>query len=577
MLEKTKTPRSQNGGRPDLWKVKNNLMSNRPRWRASLKAKIILLVALLSLVGFGLQFIPFLYVENRMMADFEREKMEIVENFVGNTLRPVMLAGRAAELMPILAASYENFINTRYLHIVRTSGEKAFLDDKTINRVNELLGWEKFTREDMEQPEQLLSRDDPRLKEVLATRKKLVYKEKLPDGTYVTNVMIPFLNEPECQVCHGDDHKVRGVILASFSTSEHELHLVGYIFMLAGFVFAAVILISWAILFFFNRLVIKPVSSINGQISDVVENEKFGARIKVNSNDELGDLATALNYFIASVEEFRMEQTHEKDRLEKAVTQKTRELREKNIFIERDLLLARRIQQKLLPEKLPNIPGVNFHAAYIPCLHIGGDYYDVFEMPENRVGIFVVDASGHGSSAALLVSIVKALAVTMTNVSSPSQVVELINSTMAQITPDDSFVTLFYGIIDTRNGKMRYSLAGHPSPIIYNRKSGEVASLATNGGLVGVFDFDKFEDSEYLLKPGDRMLAYTDGLSEAMDGNKKQFGKERMVSIMKENRDMPTDRITGKLLVELNEYTGGATLSDDVTMVMVDYDAYDVE
>ncbi len=283
--------------------------------------------------------------------------------------------------------------------------------------------------------------------------------------------------------------------------------------------------------------------------------------------------AVVLNYLIASVEDYRIEQELEKDRLENAVFQKTRELRDKNQFIEKDLLLAKRIQQRLLPEKFPDMPGIKFDAAYLPCLHIGGDYYDVFEMPNRHLGIFIVDASGHGSAAALLVSIVKALMTTIgRDIASPGYVIQLINKTLADLTPDDAFVTLFYGVINTDTGRMLYSLAGHPPPVIYNRHSGGLVSLETNGSLVGVFDFDKFTDSEYYFKAGDRLLAYTDGIIEAMDGKKNYFGINKMISIIKNSKHLKTESVASSLLHELNEFTGGAALSDDVTLLVVDYD-----
>ena len=281
--------------------------------------------------------------------------------------------------------------------------------------------------------------------------------------------------------CHGSEHEIRGIMLASFSAGAGELRILNYLYILGGGGVLGVLLISGAIFVTMNRYVVKPVSSMVTQVNKIVEEERFDTRINLDVRDEISDLAVVLNYLIASVEDYRIGQELEKDRMENAVFQKTRELREKNQFIEKDLLLAKRIQQRLLPEKFPAMPGIKFDAAYLPCLHIGGDYYDVFEMPNRHLGIFIVDASGHGSAAALLVSIVKALMTTIgRDIASPGYVIQLINKTLADLTPDDAFVTLFYGVINTDTGRMLYSLAGHPPPVIYNRHSDKLVSLETD-------------------------------------------------------------------------------------------------
>jgi len=483
-------------------------MPDHSSWFTSLRAKIALLIAILSLVAFGVLFIAFIAVHNELREDFNDERMTLVESFVNGTLKPIMLTGRAPELMPILVKNYKHLTETEDITIIRTNGVEAFTDDETIKAVNEYIGYEKFYREKLKQPQQIIPADDENLKKVLATGEKLVHKESTPDGELITHMMIPFVNEDQCQVCHGSDDGIRGVMLASFSTGEGELRILNYLYILGGGAVLAVLLISGAIFLTMNRYVVNPVSSMVTQVNRIVEDERFDTRINLDARDEINDLAVVLNYLVASVEDYRIEQELEKDRLENAVFQKTRELRDKNKFIEKDLLLAKRIQQRLLPEKFPDMPGISFDAAYLPCLHIGGDYYDVFKMPNQHLGIFIADASGHGSAAALLVSIVKALMTTIgRDIASPSYVIQLINKTLADLTPDDAFVTLFYGVINTANGRMLYSLAGHPPPVIFNRHNGELVSLETNGSLVGVFDFDKFTDSEYYFKAGDRLLA----------------------------------------------------------------------
>jgi serine phosphatase RsbU (regulator of sigma subunit) len=172
------------------------------------------------------------------------------------------------------------------------------------------------------------------------------------------------------------------------------------------------------------------------------------------------------------------------------------------------------------------------------------------------------------------VSIVKAIvSTTGKDISSPGYVVQIINSTLANLTPDDSYVTLFYGVINLKTGKMLYSLAGHPSPIVHNRTTGSIEPLKTNGGLVGIFDFEKFDDSEYTLKSGDRLFIYTDGLIEAtVAKGREQFGKERVIKALMEKKDLPPRELTEYLHSNFVKFTGGEPLADDITILLVDYD-----
>ncbi len=513
----------------------------------------------------------FLHTKHSLLSEFEEERTGIVEHFVIETLKPVMLTGHA-DIMSSIMESYKRIPDLEGLHIIRTDGVEAFTDGATLGKVNRLLGEEHFRRQ-LKNPVQVLPPDDPTLAQVVRTEKEKVYSKKTDGGGNITYLMLPIANEPACHGCHGSDHRIRGVLMATFGMTSADRSTLTDISWFFGIAFALLLATAILTYMFITRIMASRVSSIVKQVNTLVANDRFDDRILIDADDEVGQLAIAFNHFISSVELYRVEETKEKERLEKAVFDKTKELREKNTFIEVDLKLASRIQQKLMPEKFPEYPEVDFHAAYIPCLHIGGDYYDVFEMPNRHVGIFMADASGHGSSAALLVSIVKAIVSVMAeHISSPSYIVQLINTTLAKITPDDSFVTLFYGVLDLKTGEMQYSLAGHPPPLVHNRNTGEMTMLQINGGLVGVFDFDKFDDSVYVFKGGDRLVIYTDGIVEACNnGQKLMFGEKKLVEVVKGEKDSSSAEMTAHLLSSLDKFTGGATLADDVTLLVVDF------
>jgi len=538
---------------------------------STLKGKAAVFIIVISAVALGILGTIFFRTQRVLLSEFEREKMGIVEHFMMGTLKPVMLTGHG-ELMSEIMASYKNTPDVKELKIIRTNGVEAFTDGETMKQVNERLDEKRFHR-NLKPPVQAIPPDEPMLREVIGTGEKKVYSKKTADGGRITYLMFPILNEEACHGCHGSDHPLRGVFLASFGMTRTDQRTLNNMYWLAGIAFALLVVTAILTYLFINKILASRVTSVVRQVNTLVTENRFDRRITIDAHDEVGQLAVSFNHFIAAVENYQINEEEEKGRLEKAVFDKTKELREKNAFIETDLKIASRIQQRLMPEKFPVYPEVEFHAAYLPCLYIGGDYYDVFEMPNRHVGIVMADASGHGSSAALLVSIVKAIVSIMgEHFSSPSYIVQIINSTLAKITPDDAFVTMFYGVLDLKTNAMLYSLAGHPPPLVHNRHTGKIETLQSNGGMVGVFDFDKFDDSEYVFKPGDRLFVYTDGIVEASPGEgKNMFGTDRLTETLREGKDATPAEMMKHLLSRLENHTAGTPLADDVTLLVVDF------
>lgn len=539
--------------------------------RLNLRAKTILFLVIISLVGSASLALMLSRTKRVLAQEFRNEEMTTVQNFVVGTLKPVMLGGHG-NLMSSIMASYKKNLGIKDLRILRTNGMEAFLDDETMNKVNQKLNEKRFTRE-LRPSARALPEDDPLLVKAVSTGERVVFNKSEDAEEQETTMLVPIKLEEPCKACHGDDHKIRGVLVASFGMTEAGRTALGDISSLAISAFTRLLLPLVVISLYINWAITNRISKIVAEVNEIVGADKFDRRITVQADDEIGRLSISFNHFISSVEIYREEEKAEKERLETAVFEKTKELREKNDFIESDLKMARRIQQRLMPEKFPDLAEIDFHARYLPSLYIGGDYYDIIEMPNGYVGIFMADASGHGSSAALLVSIVKAVVSTVgKDISSPGYVVEIINSTLAKITPDDAYVTLFYGIIELKTGIMTYSLAGHPPPIIHNRITGKLEDLKTNGGLVGIFDVDEFNDTEYAFKPGDRLFIYTDGLTEAtIEKGREQFGPERVKRQISANGSATGGEMTSRLMAEFEKFTGGEALSDDITLMVVDY------
>lgn len=537
----------------------------------TLRGKAILFVFLISAVGLGTLLAMFIRTERSIIKSFQDEKLWLVENFVAGVLKPMMLTGHG-ELMSDIMANYQTIPDLKNIVIVRADGVEAFTDGVTMDEVNRRLGEKRFTRPP--KPARLAADPaDAHFQSALKSGAKEVYDTSGPQGSNELKMAFPILNEGECQGCHGGAHRVRGVLLVTFAMTKMDRQTLSNLILLSFMAVAVVLASSLGTLVFFNQAVHSRVSRIIKEVKGIVATEKFSNRITVESEDELTGLSIAFNHFISSVEGYRLAEEREKERLERTVAERTRELSEKNEFIESDLKVARRIQQKLMPEKFPASDTLDFHAVYLPCLHLGGDYYDVFEMPGGRFGICLADASGHGSSAALVVAIVKALVTTAGRESaSPSAVVQIINNTLSRITPDETYCTLFYGVVDPRTGGMNYALAGHPPPFVINAHTRAVRALESTGNLVGIFDFDRFAEARFQLEPGDRLLAYTDGIVEAMHPrDKQQFGHHRLKAILEKTRGLGQAEFAGRLMESMDDFTRNAPLTDDITLLVVDF------
>lgn len=542
----------------------------------SLKTKVALLIAVISISAYTIVGSVFLNMGRKMVADFEAEEVSLIENFVGSTLTPIMLNG-SAELMPSILESYKKLLNMDEIMIIRVDGKEAFSDDATLKKVNKQIGWEKFTRGLQTTPNQILSKDSEELRKVLATGEKIVNITSDGEGSDLVRMVIPFLNEEECHMCHDSDHKIRGILVASFSMARIEKQKDSYLKSVLSTSAILILLLTLAIYHQFGKVVLTPIEGVVSQINRIVEDERYDSRLDAYRKDEIGAISVSFNNFISAVEKYRIRQASENERLEIAVTEKTAELTEKNRIIEDDMKLAQRVQKGLLPREFPKVSGFDYFVSYKPCLYVSGDYYDIYEIGKDHIGIFISDATGHGSSAALMVSIVKTLLVSGSwEGYSTARIVERINEFLCNNTPDDVFTTLFHCVIEKKSGKMKYTLAGHPSPLIHNLNDDTIEELEQCGGMVGSFINTKFCEREYTLKPGSRLLAFTDGLIEAVDVNGDYFGVNPLEEILRAvkmgGNGGNAEKIVNLVNSSLNNHVGGESLADDVTILVVDFD-----
>jgi sigma-B regulation protein RsbU (phosphoserine phosphatase) len=234
---------------------------------------------------------------------------------------------------------------------------------------------------------------------------------------------------------------------------------------------------------------------------------------------------------------------------------------------EAELQRAREIQQSLLPRNIPQIPGFEIAGAWQPASTVSGDYYDVLPLGDHKLGICIADVSGKGVSAALLMANVQAAVRAYASESeSPAQVCGKVNRLLCENIATGKFVTFLYAILDGDERSFQYCNAGHLYPILVSR--GSVRMLEQGGAVLGVFPAWTYEDSVIDLKAGDRLLLFTDGITEASDTNGQEFEETRIAAFAKANATLSASELDNRLLAQVTDFCG-AHFQDDATLLVI--------
>lgn len=243
--------------------------------------------------------------------------------------------------------------------------------------------------------------------------------------------------------------------------------------------------------------------------------------------------------------------------------------------LDRELQAVGEIQRSLLPSELPRISGYDLAAHYQTSARAGGDYYDFFPIGETEWGVFIADVSGHGTPAAVLMAITHAIAHTRPGFPKPvNEMLTHLNSHLSKsYTPSGSFVTAFYATFDPASGKISYSSAGHNPPRLV--RDGRVVPLEEAGGLpLGILPEQNYPEASATLRPGDVLLLYTDGITEAMtplnrNGSRELFGMERLDRLLMANATRSAREIVSEIEREVKAFRAGDAATDDQTLVLI--------
>jgi phosphoserine phosphatase RsbU/P len=239
--------------------------------------------------------------------------------------------------------------------------------------------------------------------------------------------------------------------------------------------------------------------------------------------------------------------------------------------MEQQLAIARDIQQALLPRGFRDFPHVGITGINLPCLTVGGDYFDIFSLSEGRTAFIIADVSGKGLGAALLTTMLQGALSGIRIGIEPAKVFSHVNHFLCEHEEVARYATMFLGILD-RDGHFDFINAGHPSPFLLRR--GEIDEPFTDGSFpVGLMPDAEYAPSRLKLHPGDTLVLFSDGVTEAMDPQDNLYGTPRLREVLADLHEASLDHLQKTVLESIETFTRGAAQADDITLLLVRYRA----
>jgi sigma-B regulation protein RsbU (phosphoserine phosphatase) len=237
--------------------------------------------------------------------------------------------------------------------------------------------------------------------------------------------------------------------------------------------------------------------------------------------------------------------------------------------LENELEMSQIVQRGLLPWEIPFVEGMNIAALSRPAQIVGGDYFDFLNFKDGTHGFVMADVSGHGVSAGMFMSSLQTAFHTLVpEADSPLSVLERINRLYMHNIHVTTFVTIFLAKYDPQTRIMSYTNAGHNSAYLYHGMTGEEDWLRPTGPAIGLVERFSINCENIQLQPGDILLLYTDGITEAADFQGSLWGKDRLADIIRQNADASSEQLIQMVMSALKEYTNGSPLADDVTLII---------
>jgi phosphoserine phosphatase RsbU/P len=238
--------------------------------------------------------------------------------------------------------------------------------------------------------------------------------------------------------------------------------------------------------------------------------------------------------------------------------------------LENELRIVSKLQRDLIPYRLPDIPGIRLGVYYETSRYAGGDYYDIVKLPNGRCGILVADAEGHSAPATVMMAMTCALFRSCPDLhDQPDRVLDFINRNLCNVNRE-SFVTAIYAVYDTGSRLLRVARAGHPPPILARPSEPKARRIPCEGMLMmGIEQYERLPITEFLIAPGDRLLFYTDGVSERFDPEDRPYGETRLCRQMERCSSSDASGMLESIVADMERFTQGRPAQDDQLMLLI--------
>ena len=244
--------------------------------------------------------------------------------------------------------------------------------------------------------------------------------------------------------------------------------------------------------------------------------------------------------------------------------------RDKLVALQNELDVARKMQQSILPTVFPQLPNCELYGHMVAAREVGGDFFDVVKLADGRYGLAIADVSGKGVPAAMFMmssrTLLKGAAIGTPH---PGNVLREVNDVLEQDNESLMFVTLFYGVYDPATGELTYANGGHNPPLIVHSDGTSMELPQTNGVALGVMGGMEYEQSKITLEPGDTAVFYTDGVSEAMNGENEEFGMDRFSQVFANAPPSGAIAANKAVFEAVQQFADGTPQSDDITCLVL--------
>lgn len=308
-----------------------------------------------------------------------------------------------------------------------------------------------------------------------------------------------------------------------------------------------------------NRLLRSVIVSAYGDMENIRTAMNRGAYDFITKPINLNDLEITIEKSLKEIEHYKQAQMS----------------RDKLIALQQELDIATVIQTSILPKTFPPFPDrkeFDIYAKMLAAKEVGGDLYDFFLIDKYRLAVVIGDVSGKGIAAALLMAVCKTLLKATAFKGMPADnILAEVNNILVDDSPSNMFVTVFYGVLDTRSGSFEYCNGGHNSPYLISN-NGVVKQLDNIGGLLlGAMKDVEYQSNVILLKPGDSILFYTDGITEAFNKDASEYETKRLEKLLSNINLLNSAELVEKVFEDVQSFSDGAEQSDDITCLVLKY------